>query len=258
MRMTNNRFRLFHAVVAALVFLPPGITLAQEHLFGENLKSGGQAMRLPLDQEILDAHSRSRGAMQQLEELEELEELDHNDRITGQDIPEMNALPRSAAPAEDISLIADKFKAINGPRTETMRSLDLLVLVSLSIPEGALRKLAEQAERAGATLVFRGLKEDSMAKMGEAIRKILAGRNVHVAIHPPAFQQFSVTQVPAFVLASQDAGRVLDNGCARPQTFIKVSGDVTLDYALDYIERKGAGWATAARSFRSRIIRTDP
>jgi conjugal transfer pilus assembly protein TrbC len=250
--LTDNRFRFCHAVVAALVFLPPGITLAQEHLFGEKLKSGGQAMRLPLDQEILDAHSRSRGAMKQLETLE------REGRITGQRIPEMNALPPSAAPTEDISVIADKFKDINRQRAETMRSLDLLVLVSLSIPKGALRKLAEQAEGAGGTLVFRGLKEDSMTKMGEAIHKILAGRNVHVAIHPPAFQQFSVTQVPTFVLASQDAGRVLDNGCARPQTFVKVSGDVTLDYALDYIERKGSGWATAARSFRSRIIRTDP
>lgn len=249
--MTNNRVRLCHAVVAALVFLPPGITLAQEHFFEESLKNIGQDRRLPLKAEIVDAHARSRAAMQQLEELE------HNDRMSSQDIPELTVLPRSASPAEDISLIADKFKAINGPRTETMRSLDLLVLVSLSMPEGALHKLAEQAERAGGTLVFRGLKEDSMAKMGEAIRKILTGRNVHVAIHPPAFQQFSVTQVPAFVLASQNAGRVLDNGCARPQTFIKVSGDVTLDYALDYIERKSTGWAAAAQSFRSRIIQAN-
>lgn len=249
--MTDNRFRLCHAVVAALVFLPPGIPLAQEHLFEESLKNIGQDRRLPLKAEIVDARSRSRAAMQQLETLE------HNGRMSGQNISELNTLPRSAAPAEDISVIADKFKDINRQRAETMRSLDLLVLVSLSIPEGALHKLAEQAERAGGTLVFRGLKEDSMTEMGEAIQKILAGRNVHVAIHPPAFQQFSVTQVPAFVLANQDAGRVLDNGCARPQSFIKVSGDVTLDYALDYIEHKHTGWAAAARSFHSRIIRAD-
>lgn len=249
--MTTNRFLFFHAVVAALVFLPPDITLAQEPFFGKNLEPGKKEIRLPLESEVLDARSRSRAVMEQLEAAE------RNHQITGERIPEMSALPQPAAPVEDIAVIADKFKDITRHHAQTMRSLDLLVLVSLSMPEGALRKLAEQAERAGATLVFRGLKEDSMTKMGEAVKQILKGRNVHVTIHPPAFQQFSVTQVPAFVLASQEAGRVLDNGCARPQTFIKVSGDVTLDYALDYIERKRADWATAARSFLERINPTE-
>ena len=38
-----------------------------------------------------------------------------------------------------------------------------------------------------------------------------------------------------------------------PDTFIKVTGDVTLDYALDYIERKSPDWAAIARSFRARL-----
>ena len=48
---------------------------------------------------------------------------------------------------------------------------------------------------------------------------------------------------------------MLENGCSRTETFVKVSGDVSLDYALDYIERRSATWAAAAKEFRRRIIR---
>ena len=94
-----------------------------------------------------------------------------------------------------------------------------------------------------------------MTKMGEEVQKILGGRNVSVAIHPPAFQQFSVTRVPAVVIAQPRAGAVLENGCSQPDTFVKVSGDVSLDYALDYIERKSPAWAPLARYYRSKIVR---
>lgn len=239
------------AVVMALVFLSflSSFCQAQEHLFSDSPTTELQQMQLPDDQATLDAQSHARQTMQQLDEMEE------NSHISIPDLPEIGSLPQSEIPAEDISVIAERFKDIGRMQVERARSHDLLVLVSLSMPDGALQKLAEQAEKAGATLVFRGLKENSMAKMGKAIRKVLEGRNVPVAIHPPAFQQFSVTHVPAFVLASQEAGKVLDNGCARPQTFVKVSGDVTLDYALDYIERHSTDWATIAKSFRSRIDR---
>jgi conjugal transfer pilus assembly protein TrbC len=36
---------------------------------------------------------------------------------------------------------------------------------------------------------------------------------------------------------------------------VKVSGDVSLDYALDYIERKSQAWAAVAKEYRSRIVR---
>lgn len=250
--MRDIHFRFGRAaVVMALVFLPflSSFCKAQEHLFSDGFTAELRQMQLPDDQATLDAQSGARKIMQQLDGMEE------NSHISIPDLPEIGSLPQSEIPAEDISVIVERYKDIGRMQAEQARSLDLLVLVSLSMPDDALRKLAEQAEKADATLVFRGLKENSMTKMGGAIRKILKERNVHVAIHPPAFQQFSVTHVPAFVLASQEAGKVMDDGCARPQTFVKVSGDVTLDYALDYIERNHADWASAARSFRSKIVR---
>lgn len=170
-------------------------------------------------------------------------------------MPKVEALPKPASAAPDIASLAEKYKDLGRAVLPRERTPDLLVMVSLSMPRETLERIADQAERAGATLVFRGLKGESMTRMGEEVQRILGGRNVAVAIHPPAFQQFSVSRVPVVVIARPEAGHVLENGCSRTETFVKVTGDVSLDYALDYIERKSATWADVARAFRGRIVR---
>jgi conjugal transfer pilus assembly protein TrbC len=45
----------------------------------------------------------------------------------------------------------------------------------------------------------------------------------------------------------------MEDGCSKPETFAKVTGDVTLNFALDYIERKSPEWAKVARSYRIRL-----
>ncbi|WP_172600140.1 type-F conjugative transfer system pilin assembly protein TrbC [Sulfuricystis multivorans] len=169
-------------------------------------------------------------------------------------VPKVDSLPKPAAPAPDIASIAQKYQQLGVAKPNQGDKTDLMVFVSLSMPKEALVRTAEQAERAGATMVFRGLKGDSMMKMGEEVQKIIGGRNVSVAVHPPAFQQFNVTRVPAVVLAKAEAANVMENGCAQADTFVKVSGDVSLDYALDYIERKSPAWAAVARTYRSQIV----
>lgn len=173
--------------------------------------------------------------------------------------PNINALPKPNAPAPDIAGIAEKYKdlgrALAQEQQRDASRVDLLVLVSLSMPKEALDRIIDQAEKAGATLVFRGLKGDSMSRMTNEIQSLIGKRNVNIAIHPPAFQQFSVTRVPAVVLARGEASNVMENGCAKTDTFVKVSGDVSIDYALDYIERRSSAWAGDARKFRSKIVR---
>ena len=170
-------------------------------------------------------------------------------------MPKIESLPKPAARAPDIATLAEKYKSLGRAAVAKDRSPDLLVMVSLSMPRETLERIADQAERAGATLVFRGLKGDSMTRMGAEIKTIVGNRNVSAVVHPPAFQQFSVTRVPAVVIARPEAGNVLDNGCSQVETFVKVSGDVSLDYALEYIERRSRPWAETARAFRDRIVR---
>jgi conjugal transfer pilus assembly protein TrbC len=215
----------------------------------ERLSTSRVAASLPTADEVAQAQARTRAAM------ERLPQGGGSPSFALPSMPKVDALPKPAVAAPDVAMLAEKYKALGRSALPKNHAPDLLVMVSLSIPKETLNRIADQAERAGATLVFRGLKGESMTKMGEEVQKVLGDRNVSVAIHPPAFLQFNVTRVPAVVMARPEAGSVLENGCSRTETFVKVAGDVSLDYALDYIERKSTAWAAVARAFRGRIIR---
>lgn len=203
---------------------------------------------LPGDAEIARAQARVREAMHAIPESTVAREQ------YGQAMPNPERLPQPGAKAPDIETIARKFQSIKNPSPAVgTGQSDLLIFVSFSMPREALLRTIEQAERAGGSLVFRGLKGDSMKRMGEEVRALIGERNVSVAIHPPAFQQFTIHQVPAVVIANARAGSVMEDGCSKPETFAKVTGDVTLNFALDYIERKSSEWATVARSYRTRL-----
>lgn len=206
------------------------------------------AAPVPTTEAVMRAQQAAREAMSRLPGAAAAQEA------YGGALPKIDAIPQPPVAAPDLASIAQKYQHLSKPQAPTSAQPDLLVLVSLSMPKQALERIIQQAERAGATLVFRGLKDGSMNRMGEELQKLIGERNVSAAIHPPAFQQFSVTRVPAVVIAGADAGEVLENGCARPETFVKVTGDVTLDYALEYIERKSPAWAGWAKHFRSKIV----
>lgn len=240
--MAKNRIcLLLPPLCLALALFPAS---AQEHISPQQ-----GAVRLPTADEVSKAQARAREAMGRIPRG------GSQQPIARPSMPNVEALPSPSAAAPDIATLAEKYKDLGRAALPRDRTADLLVMVSLAMPKETLERIADQAELAGATLIFRGLKGESMTKMGDEVQKILRGKNVAVAIHPPAFQQFSVTRVPAVVIARPEAGHVLENGCSRTETFVKVSGDVSLDYALDYIERRSATWAAAAKEFRRRIIR---
>ena len=240
-----HKHRQFDSLLPALILLlTSSVTLAQESPL-----VGNQPVRLPTSEEMQKSQSRAREAMQRIPDSEQ------SMRLYGGGMPNIEALPQAAVPAPDIATIAEKFKELGKASAPKNEQPDLLIMVSLSMPRDALERTAEQAERAGATLVFRGLKGDSMTRMGEEIQSIIGKRNVSAVVHPPAFRQFSVTRVPAVVIARPEAGTVLENGCSQAGTFVKVAGDVSLDYALEHIERKSLTWGEIARAYRNRIVR---
>ncbi len=231
------------SVVLPLALLLVAFLPGQGNSFGA--ESGNS---LPGDEEIARAQARVRDAIRVIPESSVAREQ------YGQAMPTTERLPQPGAKAPDIESIARKFQSIkNSSPTAGTGQPDLLIFVSFSMPREALAQTIEQAERVGGTLVFRGLKGDSMKRMGEEVRALIGERNVSVVIHPPAFQQFSIRQVPAVVIANARAGSVMEDGCSKPETFAKVTGDVTLNFALDYIERKSPEWAKVARSYRMRL-----
>ncbi len=175
-------------------------------------------------------------------------------------VPKTDALPKPAAKSPDISQIAESYRHASPPRSEMPSDIpELMVFVSFSMPKEALERIVAQSEKSGAVLVLRGLKGNSLSRMGEELAALVGKRNVTAIIHPPAFKQFKVAQVPALVIArSGQATKIGEDGCAAPASYIKVDGDVGQDYALDLIERQAPNWAEAARRYAARLAGARP
>lgn len=132
---------------------------------------------------------------------------------------------------------------------------ELMVFVSFSMPPESLRRVVEQSERTGAQIVFRGFTGNNLMEMSKHVAKLIGNHRVEVSVNPPAFTQFRVSTVPALVVALPTASEGMDNGCAQPTRYVKVTGDVGQDYALDMIERKSPAFAHAAQAFNRKLAR---
>ena len=122
-------------------------------------------------------------------------------------------------------------------------SAQLRIFITLEMPRASLELLTDQASRAGALLVLRGLKSQSMRETLRSVSDLIGDRTVSWVIDPEAFTRFGVTKAPTFVLALNEGGpqaaeRGCSAGCATAASFVSVAGDVSLDYALDAMLRR--------------------
>ena len=157
----------------------------------------------------------------------------------------MPAVPVAPGRAPDPAAIAERHRAIAS--TATQAGPELLVFVSFSMPHASLLRLAEQASRAGAVLVFRGLAGATLRQMVERLQP-LARTGAALQIHPEAFTRLGIEVVPTFVLADTIPG-CGEASCERPTR--RVSGDVSLDHAL---ERLARGDDVLARAAGARLL----
>ena len=137
----------------------------------------------------------------------------------------------------------------------------LMIFVTLAMPDASLRLLATQAARSGATLLVRGLKDDSMQHTLSAVKKVIGDERVSWHIDPPAFTRYRIEHAPTFVLVASHATPFASDGsctsgCARPDSFLSVSGDVSLDYALDVMARTRPAFSADAQRYQKRLSPT--
>jgi len=118
------------------------------------------------------------------------------------------------------------------------------VFVSFSMPDVTLQRLMQQAERIGAPLVLRGMVENDMNKTRIKVGKLLdADKRGNTSvdgglnIDPTLYDRFGISVVPAFVLTDAPVQACTQTGCPTPD-FVRLAGDVTLEYALESIARE--------------------
>lgn len=112
---------------------------------------------------------------------------------------------------------------------------NLLVFVSFAIPKASLERLAMDAAKSGAVLVFRGPKDGSIRKTLQAFEP-LARRGASAILHPEAFTRHRVEAVPAYVLGSLGGCRAGSGESACPDP-LRITGDASLDFILERMAR---------------------
>jgi conjugal transfer pilus assembly protein TrbC len=164
--------------------------------------------------------------------------------------PTLKAVPAPVAPPP--AGVLDKlFAQVGKPLFPTLKpDGELMVLVSSSMPDEALRNLAQQADKAGAVLVLRGLVGDSLPQTTAKIRQVLGdqGGDSTFQINPEVFRAYNVQSVPTFVLARQPAGAADGSTCEVGTDYVAVRGDVNLQYALQKLAGN-KGWETVANRY---------
>lgn len=115
---------------------------------------------------------------------------------------------------------------------------DLMIFVSLSMPELMLERYAAQAKRFNAVLMLRGFANDKLSDT-KAILSRLNKSGAQWEISPEPFKHFLIDKVPAIVMASAESASITEEGCAKPETYSAIFGDISVLDALDKFSLRG-------------------
>ena len=160
----------------------------------------------------------------------------------------------------DINKLLDQAQAQSLTTSQDQKTgPQLYVFVSTSMPDITLKRLLVQASRIKGALILRGLVEGDMGKTKEKIMQLLeadAMGNTQIdgglSIDPTLFERFAIAQVPSFVVTNTPAERCSKSGC--PSTdYARLSGDSTIEYALETIAREAPAMRVSAQTILKRL-----
>ena len=123
-----------------------------------------------------------------------------------------------------------------------------LIFISFSMPEELIREYIKDAKKYSGTLVLRGLVNNSIKQTVQKLRQIEnitsnsenQKSNLSIIIHPHLFKLYNVKQVPTIVLGEDNMGCILKyDDCADSYKYDKISGSITIKYALEQIKDNG-------------------
>lgn len=103
----------------------------------------------------------------------------------------------------------------------------IMCFISLALPVEMLLELSKQLEEVNGVFVLRGFPTKGAIELGEKISALRKkGSRIPILIDPRAFRVYEVDRVPTFV--------VFDG-----EKFDKVTGSISLKYALELFREKG-------------------
>ena len=145
--------------------------------------------------------------------------------------------------------------------------MEALLLVSLSMPEASLKRLAVDAKDAGVPLVFRGVTVDPKDPANKPLLNpqslqafnFLVELGASVELNPEIFKEFGVTKVPMLIIRKhQQKSPGSSDSCGNQdadaaQNAALVLGDVTLGYMLDTLTDRQDEIGKEAQRLRQKL-----
>ena len=170
----------------------------------------------------------------------------------------------------DIAAMARQGGQLAAPSANATTPGTLRIFITLDMPRGSLQRLVDQAARSGAVLVLRGLKAQSLRQTLAVVSDLIDKRQVAWVIDPDAYTRYGVTSAPTFVLTLADETAASGTGmasakdseanapqcgssCLAPTAFVRVTGDVSLDYALEAIAKRSPAAEPRATALLQRM-----
>lgn len=184
---------------------------------------------------------------------------DTDRRSAPQNSPNLEALPKPATPVPvDLEALARGFAGQSDAMTRAQGLASgpgLFIFVSLTMPRATLQGLVDQAARAKAAIVIRGFVNGSLRDTVAQVQGLIGKQQVAIQIDPLAFDRFAIAKVPSFVLVRDGTRPVAcaSGSCAPADSFVRATGDVSLDYALEHMQRSAPGFSPAAELFLKRL-----
>jgi conjugal transfer pilus assembly protein TrbC len=160
--------------------------------------------------------------------------------------PSINTPKRSDI---DIDALARRYEQ----KAQDKKTEEVMVFVSFTMPTASLKRIVKEANKIGASVIFRGFKNNSYKETILAIKSLgeVAG---NVVVNPNAFTKYQIKSVPVLVLAKATTLDQLDtSGCALPDTYAAVSGDVSLPYALEAIAKQDRAFESLAHQYLQQL-----
>lgn len=152
-------------------------------------------------------------------------------------------------------------RQMRDPEVDTQKPLpQAFVLVSFSMPEASLERLARDAKDAGVPLVFRGVPETKPSSDSKlpllnpqslAAFQPLIESGADIQLNPELFSEFNIRQVPALIIKEESSASA--DGCVQGTKAVIVPGDVTLGYALDRLTDRKDSVGEVARTLRDKL-----
>jgi len=119
-------------------------------------------------------------------------------------------------------------------------TLKRYVFVSLSMPSASLKTLLIDSKQWGASVVLRGLKNNSVKETLSALQGFIQETGMGFIVNPELFDKYQIAHVPSFVLVTNTK-------------FDKVSGNIRLDTAFDIVQRHGELQTLAQKSNKGLV-----